>query len=136
MKTKIVLGLFFFNLTLFLAACTPAIPQGSNPYTQGNVTMTLKKGVTTQAQVSNVFGAPNIVTQESGGNTVWIYQKVATFSRSSRAGLAGLLVGPSGAGLGTASMAGTQTGESTMTLQITFNQKGIVKDYKSMSTTF
>ena len=73
---KVFNALIILFATVFLAGCaTQSVQQKNSPYTQGNVTLTLKKGVTTQADVVKVFGAPNIVTQDSSGNQVWIYQK-------------------------------------------------------------
>lgn len=50
--------------------------------TAGQVSLTLKKGVTTQAEVLQTFGAPNIVTQNSSGEDIWEYQRQATVTNS------------------------------------------------------
>ncbi|HSK39563.1 MAG TPA: hypothetical protein VK943_07330 [Arenibaculum sp.] len=44
--------------------------------------MNLVVGQTTQAQVLEVFGAPNIVTMDGQRNEVWSYQRHATVSQS------------------------------------------------------
>jgi outer membrane protein assembly factor BamE (lipoprotein component of BamABCDE complex) len=122
---------------LILAACattqdTSSPGTGTTPYTQGNVTMTLKKGITTQEQVANAFGAPNIVTQDTDGNQVWIYQKdnVSVQSGGS-SGYFTILVAGGNTGSG-----GYQQSNRTMTLIIKFDKRGIVKEFKSMSTSF
>ena len=103
-----------------------------HPYTQGQVSLTLKKGITTQEQVSEAFGAPNIVTQDSDGNQVWIYQKNnVTVHSAGRSGYFTILI----AGVGGGS-SDYQQSSRTMTLTIHFDKKGIVKDFKSMTTSF
>lgn len=51
----------------------------NNPFTHGNVQLTLKKGVTTQADILENFGSPNIATIDSEGLEVWTYQKTPAF---------------------------------------------------------
>ena len=103
-----------------------------NPYTQGNVTLHLKKGVTTQAQVNQAFGAPNIVTQDANGNQVWIYQKdnVTVQSGGSSGYFTILIAGVSG------QSSHYQQSSRTMTLTIYFNKRDVVTNFKSMSTSF
>ena len=58
-----------------LAGCV--IPPSATPtdaknaLTTGQVQITLKKDVTTQTEVVEVFGAPNLVTLNSEGVEVW-----------------------------------------------------------------
>lgn len=132
---KIVRVLFLSVIALMIGGCAATdsgAPQGANPYTQGNVTLNLKKGATTQEEVANAFGAPNIVTQDGDGNQVWIYQKnnVTVQSGGSGGYFTILIAGASGG-----SNKYQQTSQ-TMTLIIKFNKKGIVNDFKSMSTSF
>ncbi|MCK4608664.1 MAG: outer membrane protein assembly factor BamE [Gammaproteobacteria bacterium] len=110
---------------------TPAQPT-NHPYTQGQVSLTMKKGVTTQEQVAEAFGAPNIVTQDSSGNQVWIYQKdnVTVKSGGTSGYFTILIAGVSGGS------SNYQQSSRTMTLTIHFDKNGVVKDFKSMSTSF
>lgn len=133
MKLTSILAVVF--MALLLTGCARPIPQQKNsPYTQGNVTLKLKKGVTTMAQVNQVFGAPNIVTQDSNGNQVWIYQKDNVTVRSSggSSGYFTILI----AGVSSSSGSSYQTSSRTMTLTIYFDKNGKVRDFKSMSTSF
>lgn len=120
---------------LLVGGCATQLPTASssqNPYTQGNVTLKLKKGITTQHQVAEVFGAPNIVTQDSDGDQVWIYQKDnVTVESGSTSNYFTILI--SGAGSRTR---GYQQSSRTMTLTIHFDKNDRVKDFKSMSTSF
>lgn len=123
------------SIIFLLGGCATQLPTASssqNPYTQGNVTLKLKKGVTTQQQVSEAFGAPNIVTQDSNGNQVWIYQKDnVTVESGSTSNYFTILI--AGAGSRTR---GYQQSSRTMTLTIHFDKNDRVKDFKSMSTSF
>lgn len=125
-------------LTVFilsLVGCATPLPGSSpttNPYTSGQVSLTLKKGITTEAEVARVFGAPNIVSQDSSGNAVWIYQKNATVTRSaSNSSYFTILV------LGSQSNnSGFAQSSQTMTLIIHFNKRGVVSGFKSLTTSF
>ena len=110
-------------------------PIANSNLTAGQVTLTLKKNVTTQAEVVETFGAPNIVTANGDGEEVWTYQKNATVSS-----------GSSSSGYATIILAGTSSSNSgfeqssrTMTLIIKFREvKGvkIVSDFSSRSSSF
>jgi hypothetical protein len=53
----------------------------TNNLTIGQVSLVLKKNVTTQTEVVEKFGAPNLVTSNSNSEEVWTYQKHATVSQ-------------------------------------------------------
>src|SRR5713101_8157497 len=57
-----------------------------SPFTHGNVQLTLKKGVTTQAEVLETFGSPNIATIDASGQEMWTYEEHATVTTSSESG--------------------------------------------------
>jgi hypothetical protein len=104
----------------------------NSPFTHGNVQLTLKKGVTTQAEVLEAFGAPNVATVDSAGNEVWTYQKNATVSKSNESSAYGtiILFG------GSSSSSGFEQSSKTMTLIIKFDESRKVLDFKSMTTNF
>ncbi len=119
---------------IFATSCAtqPAENAGNNPFTSGNVTLNLKTGVTTQADVLRVFGAPNIATVDSSGMEVWSYQKNATISSSSSSQGFFTIV------LASAATSQTQfaTSSRTMTLIIKFNAQKIVTDFSSFASSF
>jgi len=132
---KIVFQSAFLVATLFLAGCESqsAYNQKKNsPYTHGNVQLKLKKGVTTQSEVLETFGAPNIATFDGSGQEVWTYQKNATISTSSESNVYGtvLILGASG------KSSGFEQSSRTMTLIIKFDSDKKVSDFKSMTTNF
>lgn len=126
-------GIIISATILSLSGCatSTASPKGSNPFTSGQVSLTLKKGITTKAEVARVFGAPNIVTQ-NGSTTTWIYQKNAQVARSNSKGIFGTVLLLS-AGENSAS---NSESSRTMTLIIKFNKHDKVQSFKSMTTSF
>jgi hypothetical protein len=120
--------------------CSTAPPQVKDPLTDGMISMTLRKGVTTQAEVLKVFGAPNIVTRDGDGRAMWTYRRHSVITRASAAQGS---VGAGGAGSsaivgiaasGYASDA-SQT-NSSMTLIIKFDAEDRVADFQSLSSQF
>ncbi len=101
---------------------------GSRRLTHGHVQLVLKKGQTTQQQVIEAFGAPNITTLSSGGMEVWTYQRHAS-EGSSRAGFATV-------GLAGFSSTGFESSSRNMTLIIKFDSSKRVADFDSMYSSF
>ena len=104
----------------------------NSPFTHGNVQLTLKNGVTTQADVLEKFGAPNIATVDSSGNEVWTYQKNATVSKSNESSAYGTVVLFGGS----SSSSGFEQSSRTMTMILKFDDSKKVIDFKSMTTSF
>lgn len=103
--------------------------------TSGQVSITLKKNITTQQEVVETFGAPNLVTQNADGEESWTYQKQATVSNasSSSAFATIILAGAS------SSSSGLEQSSRTMTLIIKFRDiKGVktVTDFSSRYSSF
>jgi outer membrane protein assembly factor BamE (lipoprotein component of BamABCDE complex) len=129
--SKIIIFLSF--MLLFNASCQTTPKENKNsPYTHGNVQLTLKKGITTQAEVLESFGSPNITTIDADGNEVWTYQKHATVSKSQESSAYGTVI-LFGGGEGSS---GFEQSSRTMTLIIKFDDSKKVVDFKSMSTSF
>jgi len=124
-------------VTIGLVACSanPQIQNADstpNPYTHGNVQLTLKKGVTDQSDVLNTFGPPNIATIDASGNEVWTYQKNATVAKATENNVYGTIIILGGSH----STSGFEQSSRTMTLIIKFDKSRKVIDFKSMSTSF
>lgn len=127
-------------LCLGLAACaantsnTPEV-NSKNSLTTGQVQITLKKDITTQTEVLEVFGAPNLVSLTSDGTEVWTYQKNATVaSASSTSAYATIIL----AGV-SSKTAGFEQSSRTMTLIIKFKEVDGIKrvvDFSSRSSSF
>lgn len=141
----------FFASILLLSANVPvsageksASTDAANTLTHGMVQMTLRVGETTQLEVVEAFGAPNITTLDAQGQEVWVYDRQATVASAGSSGFSiGMLLG--GAGSGAAGGGGIGFGSSkskssqtqrSMTLVIKFDASKKVVDFKSRSSSF
>jgi outer membrane protein assembly factor BamE (lipoprotein component of BamABCDE complex) len=128
---------------LVLGACAPVpikpVTTRNSELTHGNVQLNLKLGETSQTEVLEVFGAPNITSIDGTGQEVWTYQRSATVSQSTSSkgfwtvlltGEAGLLGGQS------QEASGLEQTQRTMTLIIKFDDKKHVSDFRSRSSEF
>ena len=118
-------------LLSILLAC-PASFADSNPLTHGNVQMHLHKGVTTQAEVVEVFGAPNITTLDADGNELWVYQRHATEGKAKQKAAYGTVIV---AGIAGQSEKFEQSSRS-MTLKVKFDASKKVVDFSSFASSF
>lgn len=134
MPTKIACGAVCAVLLAVGCVQAPVKPVATrnSELTHGNVQMNLKVGQTTQAQVLEVFGAPNITTMDGSNQEVWTYQRQATVSQSTTSSSYWTVVlagGSSGA-------AGFEQTQRTMTLIIKFDANKVVSDFRSRSSEF
>ena len=127
----------FFGATLGGCVLPPAVPvtDSKNTLTTGQVQLTLQKDVTTQDQVLETFGSPNLVTLNSEGEEVWTYQRNATVSNSTSSSVYGtvILFG------GSTRTSGLEQSSRTMTLIIKFKMiNGLkrVSGFSSRSSSF
>ena len=91
-----------------------------------------KEGETTQTQVIEAFGAPNITSIDGSGQEVWTYQRHATVAQSSSSSnyWTIILVG------GDSHAAGFEQTQRTMTLIIKFGANKVVSDFRSRYSEF
>jgi outer membrane protein assembly factor BamE (lipoprotein component of BamABCDE complex) len=126
----------FIVLMLFLASCVAAnttpVSNQNNQLTHGNVQMNIVVGETTQAQILDIFGAPNITTIDGEQREVWSYQRHATVAQSSASsmGWTVILLG------GGSRAAGFESSTRTMTLIIKFDAEKVVSDFNSRYSSF
>lgn len=127
-------------VVLALAGCAVPAPKNveqneKNRLTTGQVQITLKKNETTQTEVLEAFGSPNLVTTNSDGEEVWTYQRHATVANSSSSSAYGTIILFGGSN----SAAGFEQSTRTMTLIIKFkeiNGAKRVSDFQSRSSSF
>lgn len=131
-------------VTLACPASAREPDQSSNTLTQGMVQMTLKVGETTQYNVLEAFGGPNVSTLDGEGREVWVYDRHATVSYDKSSGFSiGMLIGAGGGsvaggggfGFGSSKSKSEQSSR-TMTLIIKFGPDKRVVDFKSRSSSF
>jgi len=117
-----------FALVLLVGGCASVQPVQKGNLTAGMAKTKIIKGVTSQNDILEVFGAPNIITKNKSGNEVWTYDKASVETGTSSIYGTILLVG----GVGSRS----STSASTFTLMIEFDDKNIVKDYSYRAASF
>jgi len=118
----------------------------------GSVTATVKKNVTTQSDLINMFGGPNISTTDADGTETWVYERTSSMSDS--AGTAdqkhldaffggGAGIGGGAVGGGVAGGAAKQNNQQrtvnsvrTLTVVVKFNPDKTVKDYSARAAYF
>ena len=125
MKAKIFILVLFL---IFASGCATVEPPQKSNLTPGMVKSKIIKGQTTQNEILEVFGAPNIITKNKSGNEVWTYDKVSIETSSSE-------------GFGTIIIAGVGGGRSsastrTFTLMIEFDDNEVVRNYSYRSSAF
>jgi outer membrane protein assembly factor BamE (lipoprotein component of BamABCDE complex) len=117
----IVLGIvitFFSGCATFPQTDVPA--QKSN-LSVGMVKKVIKKGETTQAEILEWFGSPNLVTKNRSNDEVWNYNRMSFEAKAGADGGSLILWG------GSRAMATTTT--KSFDLIITFDSNDVVKDY-------
>ena len=119
---------------LLTGCVTPPAPVTvrNSELTHGNVQMNLEVGRTSQTEVLETFGAPNITSIDGTGQEVWTYQRHATVaqSSSSKGYWTIVLAG------GSSTASGFEQTQRTITLIIKFDSDGVVSDFKSRSSNF
>jgi hypothetical protein len=117
--------------------------EAANKLTYGMVQMTLKVGVTTQAEILETFGGPNITTTDANGGEMWVYDRHATVTTDKSGGFSIGLGLAGGSEVGVASGLGfgkreskSETFSKSMTIIIKFRQDKVVSDFRSRSSSF
>src|SRR5688500_7668571 len=111
----------------------------------GTVTATVKKNQTTQSDLINLFGGPNISTTDKDGTETWVYERTASTSDSASTADQKQFAAFFGAGgtIGNAAIGGGASGSAakqndqrrtvttvrTLTVVVKFNPDKTVKDY-------
>ncbi len=112
---------------------------GPSALTPGAAKKHIVPGRTTQAEVIEVFGTPNVITRKDGGE-MWVYDKVSSRQTSAAFGAGGVGAGWGSSGFGGGGLAGgvgsTERSETTVMLIIYFDENDVVKDYKMSQTKF
>ena len=124
---------FFFPLllvVLLVSGCaTSGVKEMSNTnLTAGKVKMEIKKGVTTQAEILQIFGSPNILTKNRSNDEVWNYNRLSYETAYGSEGGGFIFWGGSRA----VSSATTKSFD----LIIIYDDKDVVKDYSIIAASF
>lgn len=118
----------------------------------GSVTTLVQRNKTTQLEILQSFGGPNIATTDSDGTEVWVYDRavtetdIATQSKAYQGAVSlgvsfgfphfGGSAGASGGVSGGSGQSSTASATRTLTVIVKFNSDKTVKDYAVRSSTF
>ena len=123
-------------LSVLVSSCANTVSrpvtERNSALTHGNVQMNVEIGRTTQTQILEAFGAPNITTIDAEGQEVWTYQRHATVAQS-QSGSNYWTVFLAG---GSQSAAGFEQSTRTITLILKFDENNIVSDFRSRASNF
>ena len=128
MSKKILLYFQFILVCFFLMGCEANQTTQKSNLTAGMAKQKIIKGVTTQNELLEVFGAPNIITQNKSGSEVWTYDKVS-IDKSFEEGYWNVIVGGASGGQ-------SSTTSKTFTLMIEFDANNVVKDFSYRASSF
>jgi hypothetical protein len=125
-KIDVILCVFCLSI---LCSCKSYEYGASNTTQKSNLTFgavksKIVKGKTSQAEILEFFGSPNLVTKNKSNNEVWSYNKMATEKKG----------GYSEFWDGTRSS--TSSSSQSFDLIITFDGNDIVKDYSVVSSSY
>ena len=130
------LCLFAWVLVSVIAGCASS---RSSALTPGMAKKHIEPGVTTQGEVIEIFGSPNIITRRDGGE-MWVYDKVSSRTTAAAFGGGGLGGGFGSSGFGAGGVSGgfgsVERSETTVMLIVYFDDNDVVKDYKITQTKF
>lgn len=128
--------------------CTPlTTPIQEQQMTLGLVQRDIKVG-TSQADVAQILGSPNIVTQDAEGKETWIYDKVSSITSYGSSGF-GVNVGGFGGGFGWSGIGGgmgnvgysksggtVQSNQKTLTVVLKFDNNHNVSSFSYHMSSF
>ena len=101
-----------------------AEPTQKSNLTFGVVKSKIQKGTTTQSEILEVFGSPNLITKNKSNEEVWSYNKMSV---QERAGHTDFFTGQ---------RASVSSSSQSFDLIITFDENDVVKDYSVISTSY
>jgi hypothetical protein len=130
------------------AVSAPPAQSGASALSYGSVTARVVKGKTTQADLIEMFGGPNISTTDAEGLETWVYERSVTQTDASSrsqswqaAANLGVFFGHGSAGAqagGGQSASASSTTESfrSLTVVVKFAADKTVKDYSVRASQF
>ena len=98
--------------------------KSASSLTFGVVKSKIIKGETTQLEILNIFGSPNIITKNKSNNEVWSYNKMSYVTKGGETSFA------------FGSKASRSTSTSSFDLIVSFDKEDKVLDYSVISTKF
>jgi hypothetical protein len=130
-KASLVSLSFLLSLVLVIGSgCNKHIvePVQKSNLTAGMVKKEIIEGVTTQNDILQVFGAPNIITRNKSGKEVWTYDTISV-EKSAEEGYWNVIVAGAAGGR-------SSTSTRTFTLMIEFDDNEVVKECSYRASAF
>ena len=136
------------STALSKAVAAPPTQSGASALSYGVVTTTVERGKTTQLELIQMFGGPNISTTDGDGVETWVYERSVSqtdaASKSNNWQAAANLgvsfghvqAGVSGGGGSNAGGSSTASSFRSLTLIVKFNPNKTVKDYSVRAAQF
>ena len=131
MKKSISVILIVF-LFLIISSCA-TYPRKQEPTQLSNLTIGMVKskiikGTTTQAEILEIFGSPNIITKNRDNDEVWDYNRMSYKTTSGADGVSVIFF--------SGSRAMTTATTQSFDLILIFDENDVVKDYSVISAKF
>ncbi len=129
------LSLTITTLSLLVIASCSSTPEKDtkNPFDPITLKENLIEGKTTQTQMLQAFGAPDMITEDSSKEDVWTYSQTKQESKGSNigAGLFGFMPIPVASLIDlNGSLSKNETSSKSISLIVCFDKKKIVKNYR------
>ena len=130
------------------AVAAPPAQSGASALSYGSVTAAVVKGKTTQLELIQMFGGPNISTTDGDGVETWVYErsvsqtdvasKSSNWQAAANLGLSfgNVQAGVSGGGGSAGSGASSASSFRSLTVIVKFNANKTVKDYSVRASQF
>lgn len=123
--------IFVISLFLITSGCA-TFPQkqeeSQSNLTIGIVKSKIKKGETTQAEILQIFGSPNIITKNRDNDEVWNYNRMSYRTTSGADGISVIFFG--------GSRAMTTATTASFDLILIFDENDVVKDYSVIAAKY
>ena len=133
----LMLSLFIGSLS---AGCYTAPHKGDESQrsnlTVGMVKTQIIKGETNQADILEIFGAPNIITKNRDNDEVWNYNRMSFETASSSGSILAIFWTGNVAGAGGASKAASTATTKSFDLILIFDENDVVRDYSVISASY
>lgn len=136
-KNIVLKSMLLLPMSFFIIGCAnTSEPQPSSIDNRGKTTLgvvqkSIRKGMSS-AEVVEVLGSPNMVTQDEDSNEVWVYDKMSTEVRSSgsQSGVWFIIAA------GSESSSSASRSQKTLTIVIKFNSRQKVNKFSYRSSSF
>lgn len=124
---------------LAVGCASPPWKETRDPVSAGTAKLFLETGETTQAEVIEAFGGPNVIAGGADGSETWTYDRMAYVRRSASGGG----IGAAGGIIGTVPVGGllwggasrASSGSRTVTLLL-YWKDGVLENFKYRSASF